>query len=85
MSGSQRQKTKAKAAHQAEVSQMKGRLFSFLSAGHFREGDLTTAMKTADSNKSSEMFLCFFALCFIMCSLCLFSPASQLLYINKLS
>ena len=31
------------------------------------------------------MFLCFYALCFIMCSLCLFNPASQLPYINKLS
>ena len=31
------------------------------------------------------MFLCFYALCFIMCSLCLFYPASQLPYINKLS
>jgi len=31
------------------------------------------------------MFLCFYALCFIMLSLCLFNPASQLPYINKLS
>jgi len=30
------------------------------------------------------MFLCFYALCFIMCSLSLFNPASQLPYINKL-
>ena len=30
-------------------------------------------------------FSCFYALCFIMRSLCLFNPASQLPYINKLS
>jgi len=33
----------------------------------------------------SELFLCLYALCFFMCSLFFFNPASQLPYISKLS